>query len=108
MLKGLLVALVGVAIAGLALFAGLASASPGPNGHNDYGLCKAYSAGSDNGQAHKHKAGPFVALEDAAGCTTNSDGTRSCDCGDPNGDGSPDTAGECVANFCSSVTPGGK
>jgi hypothetical protein len=92
----------------LALLAGAASAAPGPNGHNNHGLCTAYFAGSDNGQSHKHKAGPFVGLEDAAGCMTNSDGTRSCDCGDPNGDGSPDTASECVADFCSSATPGGK
>ena len=96
----------------LAALAGMLTATsvfakPGPNGHNNWGLCTAYFAGSANGQSHKHSAGPFVALEDAAGCTTDSSG-RSCDCDDPNGDGSPDTAAECVANFCSSATPGGK
>lgn len=65
---------------------------PGPNDHNDFGLCKAYSAGSQTGQDHKHRAGPFQALEDAAG-------------GDQNGNGS---AADEVATFCSTVTPGGK
>ena len=59
-----------IVIAGtLALSAGslgLAQADPGPNGHNDHGLCTAYFNGSENGQAHKRNAGPFVALEEAA------------------------------------------
>ena len=62
-----------------------ASADPGPNGHNNFGLCTAYFAGSDNGQAHKHNAPPFVALEQAA-----SDAHQS------------------VADYCASQTPGGK
>jgi hypothetical protein len=67
---------------------------PGPNGHNDYGLCQAYFAGSANGQAHKHQAGPFQALEATADQTVgNKDGTG--------------TADE-VAQYCDSVTPGGK
>jgi len=45
--------------------------NPGPNGHNDKGLCNAYFRGSDNGQAHKHSAPPFAALEDAAGGADN-------------------------------------
>jgi hypothetical protein len=65
---------------------------PGPNGHNDYGLCKAYSAGSANGQAHKHQAPPFAALEDAANAAY------------PNADSTADA----VAQYCSTVTPGGK
>lgn len=45
----------------------VAVADPGPgNGHNTFGLCTAYFAGSENGQEHKHKAPPFVALEEAA------------------------------------------
>ena len=32
-------------------------------GHSDYGHCTAYFAGSENGQAHKHKAPPFQELE---------------------------------------------
>lgn len=43
------------------------SATPGPNDHNLWGLCKAYFAGSPNGRAHKHKAPPFANLEQAAG-----------------------------------------
>jgi hypothetical protein len=105
-MKGVLCSVTG--LAAFVLAGGIAMAAPGPNGHNNFGLCRAYFAGSDNGQSHKHKAGPFVALEDAAGCATDSSGARSCDCSDPNGDGSPDTAGECVANFCDGVTPGGK
>jgi hypothetical protein len=58
---------------------------PGPNGHNDYGLCQAYFAGSTTGQDHKHQAPPFAALEQAAS--------------DQN---------QTVAEYCSSVTPGGK
>jgi hypothetical protein len=73
-----------VAAVALAL-AGVAGADPGPNGHNDYGLCKAYFAGSDNGQDQKRSAPPFAALEEAAGGTE-----------------------EDVAEFCESVTPGGK
>lgn len=68
---------------------------PGPNGHNDFGLCKAYFAGSQTGQDHKHQAGPFQALEQAADQASggNQDGTG--------------TADE-VAKYCESVTPGGK
>lgn len=46
--------------------AGIATADPGPNGHNNFGLCTAYSAGSENGKEHKRKAPPFQALEAAA------------------------------------------
>lgn len=45
---------------------GFAHAEPGPNGHNNRGLCTAYFNGSPTGQANKRKAGPFVALEEAA------------------------------------------
>lgn len=46
--------------------AGVALAAPGPNGHNTFGLCTAYFAGSEKGQEQKHKAPPFRALADAA------------------------------------------
>lgn len=61
-------AVLGMAVA-TTLAAGGATAladPPGPNGHNTYGLCTAYFAGSPNGQAHKHKAPPFAGLEAAA------------------------------------------
>lgn len=55
----------------LALTAGgavVAVADPGPHhGNNTYGLCTAYFAGSDQGRAKKRQAGPFQALESAAG-----------------------------------------
>ncbi len=47
--------------------AAISFADPGPgNGHNTFGLCTAYFAGSQTGQDHKHQAPPFQALEAAA------------------------------------------
>lgn len=43
-----------------------ASAAPDPNGPAQKGLCTAYFNGSERGQEEKRKAGPFVALEEAA------------------------------------------
>ena len=66
--------------------AGIARAQgPDPTGPAKYGLCKAYFAGSENGQAHKHSAPPFQNLENAASAANQS-----------------------VEEFCSSATPGGK
>jgi hypothetical protein len=63
----MLSAVLGVAVAAtLSAGGAVALADPGPNGNNTYGLCKAYFAGSANGQAHKHKAPPFAGLEAAA------------------------------------------
>lgn len=59
-----------IIVGGLALLlsatAGAALAAPGPNGHNNHGLCTAYFNGSETGKAHKRQAGPFQALEQAA------------------------------------------
>ena len=71
---------------------GIATAAPGPNGHNDYGLCKAYFSGSQKGQQNKQSKPPFVALRTKAG--------------DQDGDG--DTDNDDVAAYCSKTTPGGK
>jgi hypothetical protein len=80
-----------------ALIAGGAGMSfagqPGPNGHNNHGLCTAYFAGSDNGQAHKHQAPPFVQLEKDADAAGNNDGT---------------TDAQEVIDYCADATPGGK
>lgn len=46
--------------------ANTASADPGPNGPNNFGLCTAYFAGSEKGKEQKRKAPPFQALEAAA------------------------------------------
>ncbi|HET7652152.1 MAG TPA: hypothetical protein VFK42_03885 [Acidimicrobiales bacterium] len=54
----------GLLLAGGSLTGALAA--PGPNGHNNHGLCTAYFNGSDTGRAHKHQAGPFQALQQAA------------------------------------------
>jgi hypothetical protein len=71
---------------------GVAGAAPGPNGHNDYGLCKAYFSGSQKGQDNKQSKKPFVALKTKAG--------------DQDGDG--DTDNDDVAAYCANTTPGGK
>jgi hypothetical protein len=78
-------ALILTALAATVAGSGAALADPGPNGHNDYGLCKAYFAGSANGQEHKHAAPPFVALEEAA-----------------------EANDQTVKEFCDATTPGGK
>jgi hypothetical protein len=52
--------------------ASIAVADPGPNGHNTFGLCTAYFAGSDKGQEMKHKAPPFQGLEAAAAAANQS------------------------------------
>jgi Spy/CpxP family protein refolding chaperone len=69
---------------GALAFGGAATAAPGPNGHNDFGLCKAYFAGSDKGKEQKRNAPPFVALETTAGDKDD------------------------VAAWCEGKTPGGK
>lgn len=56
-------------VAALAFLAGgttVATALPGPNDHNTFGLCTAYFAGSEQGQEQKRKAPPFQGLEAAA------------------------------------------
>jgi hypothetical protein len=58
-----------VPLAAAALLAGgtaVAVGDPGPNGHNTFGLCTAYFAGSEKGQEMKRKAPPFQGLEAAA------------------------------------------
>jgi hypothetical protein len=80
MVLGAAVLALGVTGAGVSL-----AANPGPNGSNDYGLCQAYSSGSQTGQDHKHQAPPFVALEQAASAQNQT-----------------------VEQYCSAVTPGGK
>jgi len=44
---------------------------PGPNGHNNWGLCNAYA---HNGGGNSHNAKPFAALATEAG-DYNGDGT---------------------------------
>ena len=48
-------------------FTGVAGAEPGPNGKNDFGLCKAYLHGSDKGKENKQSKGPFPGLAEDAG-----------------------------------------
>ncbi|MDA8183110.1 MAG: hypothetical protein ACYCUF_08760 [Acidimicrobiales bacterium] len=62
------IAAAAISVAGVG--AGLATpafaSAPGPNGHNDFGLCQAYPSGSSTGQSHKQSAPPFAALQNAA------------------------------------------
>ena len=71
--------------------AGVSVAAPGPNDNNNHGLCTAYYAGSENGQANKRKAPPFVALEAAADAAGDADG---------------ETTAEEMETFCSTFLGG--
>jgi hypothetical protein len=54
-----------MAAAGLLFVAaGFASAEPGPNEHNEHGLCTAYFNGQKNGHEEGNGPGPFGVLED--------------------------------------------
>jgi hypothetical protein len=90
-LRKFIISLALAAVAALGV-SGVSSAAPGPNGHNDYGLCKAYFSGSQKGQSNKQQKKPFVALRTKAG--------------DQDGDG--DTDNDDVAAYCENTTPGGK
>jgi hypothetical protein len=65
MKKRLAVAATALMFAGLG--AGVVSAAPGPNGHNDHGLCTAYFNGQKTGHDKHGSPGPFAALEDTYG-----------------------------------------
>lgn len=65
--------------------AGVALAQPGPNGHNDGGLCTAYFNGQKKGHDKHGSPGPFAALEEASG--------------DADGDGESGTPND-VLTFC--------
>ena len=73
--------------------------SPGPNGHNTAGLCKAYSSGSDQGQAQKQAHGvAFVALEAAAATWDQADDANSSDPAERTESG--ETSQQQVAEYC--------
>jgi hypothetical protein len=79
-------------MAGLLAVSGLGSAmakgKPGSGvmpSQSAFGLCKAYFAGSETGQSHKHNAPPFQDLAAKAAAANQS-----------------------VADFCAAQTPGGK
>jgi len=55
--------IVALALLGSAFGGVSAIAEPGPNGHNNWGLCNAYA---HNGGGNSHSAPPFAALEEAA------------------------------------------
>lgn len=97
--------IIGIVVAVLALTIGAmwpalaGSGGPGPNGHNTAGLCRAYSSGSDQGQAQKQAHGAaFVALEAAAAAWDNADDANSTDPAERTEQG--ETSQEQVAEYC--------
>ena len=62
MKKRLAVAAAALMFTGLG--AGVVHAAPGPNGHNDHGLCTAYFNGQKKGHDKNGSPGPFAALEE--------------------------------------------
>lgn len=68
--------------------------NPGPNGHNNAGLCNAYSEGSATGQANKQAHGQaFIALAAAAATWDAAN-----DGNEPNESG--ETSQQQVAEYC--------
>jgi hypothetical protein len=95
MLTGMVLGLAGAASA-----APPEDAGPGPNGHNDHGLCTAYFNGQKKGHDEGNSPGPFGVLEDEAGEYD----------ADNNEDGSEETAGlsetdpsDDVLEYCNSL-----
>ncbi len=69
---------------------GAAIAAPGPNGHNDHGLCTAYFNGQKNGwEKQGASPAPFAALEQVA----------------DDGDGNTSVTQD-VYNYCTGVEKG--
>lgn len=67
MKRALVSAAVVALLAGGAGVSSAADGGPGPNGSNTFGLCNAYSRGSEQGQQMKHQHGKaFIGLEAAA------------------------------------------
>jgi hypothetical protein len=85
--------------------AGFVQAAPGPNGHNDHGLCTAYF----NGQKVGHGPGentddppPFQGLENVSRTYTDHDGVDNDNDGqiDESGENSSLTDAENIYNYC--------
>jgi hypothetical protein len=81
-----------------------ATADPGPNDHNNHGLCTAFFNGSENGRANKSEAGPFVALMMEA---ANSDGVDNDEDGSTD-EGDETTGAEGVFDYCQDFGIGGQ
>ena len=109
MIKRILLLAVAAVIGVFGIGIGAVQAEPGPNGHNDHGLCTAYF----NGQKVGHGPGedtddppPFQGLEDAAEVYTDNDGADNDRDGDVDeGDESAQlTDAENIFNFCNDTT----
>ena len=86
-------ALLGAGILSLAVggfVPALASGSPGPNGHNNNGLCEAAGSGSQQGQAQKQANGAAFQALAAAGESQET-----------SGDSEPDNSAD-IQQFCGS------
>jgi hypothetical protein len=96
-MRRLLVAAVVVAMLGGGMGGAFAAkgAGPGPNGHNNFGLCNAYFEGSQQGQAEKQAHGvAFIAL--AATATAWDAANDQNESSEPNNE----TTQEKVAEYC--------
>lgn len=108
MTKKIIVALAAIFMAGLG--AGLSQAEPGPNGHNDHGLCTAYFNGQKVGHGQEedqtNQPPPFQGLEDAARAYTDNDGSDNDNDGetDEEGENSELSDAENIYNFCFDTT----
>jgi hypothetical protein len=89
--------------------AGISSAEPGPNGHNDHGLCTAYFNGQKNGHGPGEDTDdppPFQGLQEKGENYTNTDGDDNdfdggADADDPNPPEDRDlTDAENIFNYC--------
>ena len=77
------------------------ASGPGPNGNNNYGLCKAYGSGSQEGQTQKQANGAaFVALENAANAWDQADDQM---VGNTEAIGEQQNTGESVQEFCAAT-----
>jgi hypothetical protein len=89
---------------------GLANAEPGPNGHNDHGLCTAYfngqKVGHGAGEDQDHQPPPFQGLEDASRTYTDHDGIDNDNDGqvDEEGENTSLTDAENIFNYCGDTT----
>ena len=104
MLKKLMVIIGLLAMTGFG--AGLAKAEPGPNGHNDHGLCTAYfngqKVGHGPGEDQTHQPPPFQGLEDTSRTYTDNDGQDNDHDGqtDEPGENQSLTDAENIFNYC--------
>lgn len=98
MRKRVLTVAVGILLtAGTGAGTALAAGGPGPNGHNNQGLCNAYFRGSTQGQAQKQSHGQaFIVLAATAAMWDQTQDTNNPETNEP----SPESSQEQVQEYC--------